>query len=195
MQKKILILLCFAFYAVPTFALEPLFDTRMDYGVVGQPWSVFCADLDGDSGLDLVVANCYVGNKVSILKNNGDGTFQPKVDYTAGDGPISVFCADLDGDLDLDLAVVNYESDCVSIFKNNGDGTFAAKVDYAVGDCPRSVFCADLDGDLDMDLAVANNHSNDVSILENLSQIPANQPPNPFSLLLPADGDSISSPV
>ncbi len=114
----------------------------------------------------MAVANCYSGN-VSILKNNGDGTFQTKVDYAAGYGPYSVFCADLDGDTDLDLAVANSGSYNVSILKNNGDGTFQAKVDYGAGNGPRSVFCADLDGDLDLDLAVANFKSDDVSILFN----------------------------
>jgi ankyrin repeat protein len=131
-----------------------------------SPSSVFCADLDGDLDLDLAVANAGSDN-VSILKNNGDGTFQTKMDYGAGDAPWSVFCADLDGDGDLDLAVANLYSDNVSILKNNGDGTFQTKVDYGAGDGPWSVFCADLDGDGDLDLAVANENSDNVSILEN----------------------------
>jgi hypothetical protein len=134
-------------------------------------------------------------DSVSILKNNGDGTFEPKVSYGAGASPVSVFCVDLDGDSYLDLAVANLYGDDVSILKNNGDGTFQPKVDYDVGDDPMSVFCADLDGDSDLDLAVANERGDNVSILENLSQAPANQPPNPFSLLSPADGDSACIPV
>ncbi|HEX9913042.1 MAG TPA: FG-GAP-like repeat-containing protein, partial [candidate division Zixibacteria bacterium] len=87
-------------------AFEPLFDTRIDYGAGDDPYSVFCADLDGDTDLDLAVANYNSGN-VSILKNNGDGTFQDTVNYGVGDYPQSIFCADLDGDTDLDLAVAN----------------------------------------------------------------------------------------
>jgi PKD repeat protein len=162
------------------------------------PSSVFGADLDGDEDMDLAVA--HMGSKnVSILKNNGDGTFQSKVDYGA-DYSWSVFCADLDGDLDLDLAVANVGSAVnpgrtVSILKNNGDGTLQPKVDYGTGYAPISAFCGDLDGDGDFDLAVANCQSNNVSILINLSEVPANQPPNPFSLLWPTDGDSVSAPV
>jgi len=134
------------------------FQTKVDYPAGQKPWSVFCADLDGDSDLDLAVANGGVSpsydSSVSILKNNGDGTFQAKVDYPAGLEPASVFCADLDGDTDLDLAVANCLGRSVSILKNNGDGTFQPKVDYPVGS-PTSVFCADLDGDGDLDLAVA----------------------------------------
>ena len=142
------------------------FAPAVNYGAGDGPNSVFCSDLDGDFDLDLAVANAY-SNSVSILKNNGDGTYQTKVDYGTGNYTFSVFCADLDGDGDLDLAVANCNSDNVSVLKNNGDGTFQAKVDYGAGDCPHSVFCADLDGDGDLDLAVANAGSNNVSILKN----------------------------
>ncbi|MGB2803941.1 MAG: FG-GAP-like repeat-containing protein [Candidatus Zixiibacteriota bacterium] len=142
------------------------FAPAVNYEAGDSPYSVFCADLDGDSDMDLAVANAGSDN-VSILKNIGDGTFQIKVDYGAGDQPRSVFCADLDGDSDLDLALTNTFSDNVSILKNDGDGTFQTKVDYSTGDGPYSVFCADLDGDCDLDLAVANYNSHNVSILKN----------------------------
>jgi|GEM_PF-3369262 len=142
------------------------FTPPVNYEAGDGPVYVFCADLDGDGDLDLAVANSLSDN-VSILKNNGDGTFQTRVDYDVNDQPYSVFCADLDGDLDLDLAVANSLSDNVSILKNNGDGTFQAKVDYAVGDYPFPLYCADLDGDLDIDLAVPNQFDGTVSILKN----------------------------
>jgi len=142
------------------------FAPAVNYTAANGPVSVFCTDLDGDTDLDLAVANEGSDN-VSILKNNGNGTFQTKVDYGSGDGPYSIFCADLDGDADLDLAVANAFTNNVSILKNNGDGTFQTKVDYGAGDGPRSVFCADLDGDGDLDLTVANYGSSNVSILKN----------------------------
>jgi len=149
-----------------SYTTAPWFAPAVNYGVGDEPQSVFCADLDGDSDLDLAAVN-GTSNDVSILKNNGDGTFQSAVNYGTGNGPWSIFCADLDGDTDLDLAVVNYVSGDVSILKNNGDGTFQTKVDYLVGYHPTSVFCAELDGDCDLDLAVANDGSNSVSILKN----------------------------
>jgi ankyrin repeat protein len=142
------------------------FAPAVNYGTGDAPHSVFCADLDGDTDLDLAVANSGSDN-VSILKNNGDGTFQGAVNYGAGDGPWSVFCADLDGDTDLDLVVVNSVSDNVSVLKNNGDGTFQSAVNYGAGNAPLSVFCADLDGDKHLDLAVVNSYSDSVSILKN----------------------------
>jgi hypothetical protein len=146
------------------------FQTKVNYAVGYYPSSVFCADLDGDLDLDLTVTYSGVeSDSVSVLKNNGDGTFQTKVDYRAGTSPFSVFCGDLDGDLDLDLAVANRYSDNISIFKNNGDGTFQTRVNYGFeyGYRPHSIFCADLDGDSDLDLAVAGSNVDKVSILKN----------------------------
>ena len=47
------------------------------------PSSVAAADLNGDGKPDLAVAN-YSGNTVSVLLNNGNGTFAAKVDYLDG---------------------------------------------------------------------------------------------------------------
>ena len=67
----------------------------VNYGVGGFPTSVFIADVDGDGDNDLAVANMR-SNTVSVLSNNGDGTFAPKVDFADVGG--SLFIADLDGD-------------------------------------------------------------------------------------------------
>jgi hypothetical protein len=142
------------------------FAPAVNYGTGDGPASVFCADLDEDGDLDLAIANIF-SNKVSILKNYGDGTFQTKTDYDVGGGPIYAFCADLDGDGDLDLATTNHLTNNVSILKNNGDGTFQDSVNYPVGNGPRVLFCADLDGDGDLDLALPNWDANNVSILKN----------------------------
>ena len=139
------------------------------YGVGESPSSIFIADLDGDADNDFAVAN-MLSNTVSVLLNNGDGTFAPKVGYDAGFQALSVFGADLDGDGDNDLAATDYISNIVSVFLNNGDGTFAPEVDYSVGQFPKSVFITDLDGDGDSDLAVASGRG--VSVLLNLSDIP-----------------------
>ena len=106
-------------------------------------------------------------NDVSVLLNNGNGTFATASSYPAGDAPFSVALGDLDGDHDLDLAVANSNSDDVSVLMNNGDGTFATSITYGVDSEPKSVAIGDLDGDLDLDLAVASRYDFDVSILLN----------------------------
>jgi hypothetical protein len=142
------------------------------YDAGGDPRGIFCADFDGDSYPDLAVTNFLSvapnwGNTVSILRNNGDGTFQMPVQYEVGDTPYSLFCVDLDGDSDLDLAVANNEVNSISILKNNGDGTFQPAASYEAGYHPQHIFCADLDGDEDFDVVVSNLGSDYVSILKN----------------------------
>jgi hypothetical protein len=55
---------------------------------------------------------------VSVLLNNGNGTFAPKVDYATGRGPSSVAAADLNTDGRPDLAVVNNTTNSVSVLLN-----------------------------------------------------------------------------
>lgn len=147
------------------FSVQSSFDTWTgDYA--GPAFSIASADLDGDGDQDLVATN---GQGVSVLKNDGNGTFGNRVDYPSGQNPRSVFVADLNGDGYPDLTVANYGSNTVSVLKNKGDGTFETKVDYATGDEPSSVFSSDLDGDGDLDLAVVNNSglNSSVSVLKN----------------------------
>jgi len=170
-MKRIMTVLLFAslfVFAGDVSAFEPLFYARIDYGAGDEPTSVFAVDLDGDGDNDLAVAN-WDSDNVSVLLNNGDGTFQSAVNYRAGDFPHSVFAVDLDGDGHNDLAVANEWPNNISVLLNNGDGTFQQAVNYGAGYHPRSVFAVDLDGDGDNDLAVANYWSNDISILINLS--------------------------
>ena len=121
---------------------QDLFNTRIDYAVGDNPSSVFSTDLDGDGDNDLVTANAGSDN-VSILLNNGDGTFQSTFNYAVGVAPHSVFSTDLDGDGDDDIATANNYSNNVSILLNNGDGTFQSAVTYVVGGGPYSVFSTD----------------------------------------------------
>ncbi len=155
----------FVFLLTPftLFASDPLFETTgLTYLVGCGPHSVIAIDLDGDGELDLAVANSC-SNNISVLINDGFGTFLPKVDYPTGKEPLSISAADFDGDGDVDLAAANFgdvekhDSSTVSVLKNNGDGTFSAKIDYLTGLSSIAVFAGDLDGDGDIDLAVANS--------------------------------------
>jgi len=163
--KAVIFTAIFFLSNLPAFA-QVDFNPKKDYPTGNNPISIYAADLDGDLDTDLVVAN-YGSDSVSILKNNGDGTFADKVDYPTGNKPISVFAADLDTFPGSDLVIANYGSDSISVLKNNGNGTFAAKVDYPTGNNPTSVFAAKLDTDSYYDIAVTNESSSTILVFKN----------------------------
>jgi len=137
---------------------------------------VLAVDLNGDGHMDLA-ALAYCGKNVqlcqtgavSVLLNNGDGTFATGVLYnTKGVGPDGIAAGDLnhDGKMDLVVANNNFQSPSViSVFLGNGDGTLKPVVTYSVGSGPAGMAIADFNGDGKLDVAVANTASNNVSLL------------------------------
>jgi hypothetical protein len=126
--------------------LEPLetltllsFLPPVSYPVGDLPTAVTVADLNGDGAPDLVSADL---TGVSVLLNNGDGTFSPAGSYATGNRPYAVVAGDFAGTGILDLAVANGGStgdDTLSILLGNGDGTFQDPVNYAVDASPKGL--------------------------------------------------------
>ena len=149
------------------------FGTSVPYAAGFGARVVAIGDLDGDGDQDLAVTNPNVppGNTVSILLNNGDGSFAPQVTYPSGNVPWGITIADFDNDNDLDLAIVNAfhnafpNNHAVSILLNQGNATFAPPVSYQLPDEPRPLATADLDDDGDFDLVVGINGNSSPSSL------------------------------
>jgi hypothetical protein len=70
---------------------------------------------DGD--IDLTASNSS-DNTISMIINNGDGTFSNLATYQIGNLPWGIQAADFDLDGDLDIAGTNYHSGNVSILFN-----------------------------------------------------------------------------
>jgi hypothetical protein len=159
-MKKSLIWLCFiAVLSLGgnTFAFEPLFDARIDYSLGYGPWSVTSTDFNGDGDYDLATAGGYY---ISILLNNGNGTFAEPINYQTGENFRYITSADFDGDNDYDLALASWDyTGYISILLNNGDGTFAEPINYTAGYRASSIISVDFDGDGDYDLAAASTGS------------------------------------
>ncbi len=156
---------------MPALAQCPLsFAAAVNYATGFGPRSVAVGDFNADGRPDLAVAN--VGDNVSILLGNANGTFQAAVNYVAGSQPQSVAVGDFNADGQPDLAVANAFSNNVSILLGNLGGTFQSPVNYAAGDSPFFVAVGDFNADGRPDLAVANQASHNVSILL------GNPPPN-----------------
>ena len=135
-----------------------------DVGFDTQPRSVAIDDLNGDGKPDLVTAN-HASNNVTVLLNNGNGTFAPGSAFAVGTNPNSVAIDDLDHDGNRDLVTANYGSNNVTVLLNNGNGTFAPGGTFAAGPTPISVAIGDLDGDGKPDLVTANHNSWNVTVL------------------------------
>jgi len=134
-----------------------------DYSVGESPSGVAAGYLNDDGFLDLVTANS-VGDNISVLLGNGDGTFQPSVDYATGAYPFCVAIGNFDEGTTADLVVANYGGNNISVFLGNGDGTFPAAVSYAAGDGAHHVAIGYLDSDTIQDLAVSTAISNYVAV-------------------------------
>lgn len=140
-----------------------------------NPYGVAAADLDGDGDNDLVIGNDPEegGDAMSVLLNNGDGSFQPQVDYpTAEEAAWWPTPIDLDGDGDLDLVVdlITGQSPLseagVGLWYNNGDGTFTeGERTFFDLSMIGNIVPEDLDGDGRIDLVVRSFPDPQVSVL------------------------------
>jgi hypothetical protein len=100
--------------------------------------------------------------RVSVLLNNGNGTFRAAVNYNAGPVPFSLAVSDFNGDGKPDLALD--ASGGVVVLLGRGDGTFQIAVNYGAGGHPFFVAVGDFNNDGKPDLVVANLNSADVSV-------------------------------
>ena len=126
--------------------------------------SLALADLNGDGGLDLVVANPADG-ALGVLLGKGDGSFGGGVSYPTGEGAQAVAVGDLNGDGHLDLASANNTVNTVSVLLGEGDGTFADRANYPAGEQPQVVVIGDLNADGTADLVVGNPVAKVVNVL------------------------------
>lgn len=101
------------------------------------------------------------GGTVSILINNGDGTFKNPANYSISGNVQALAAADLSGDGILDLVVSSGGfSATISVLLGNGDGTFGSPIVYTsnlLSIYSSTIAVADFNGDGKLDLAISSS--------------------------------------
>ncbi|MBI1852569.1 MAG: VCBS repeat-containing protein [Planctomycetes bacterium] len=140
------------------------FGALRHFGAGFAPVTSIAADFDEDGFPDLAVANtgsectftqCLADGSVSILRNDGTGSFVPLADIstnTRNDSRLAV--GDFDEDGHVDVVVLSGLLN-VSLFRGMGSGTFSPGATVVSGANFTGLLAADLDGDGHLDLAIA----------------------------------------
>lgn len=117
-----------------------------------HPEGIAAVRLAPAGNLDLVVA---AGSAVSVLRGNGNGTFQTAVPYATvlNSTPTALAIADFNDDSYPDVVVANGITDSISVFLGKGDGTLLQRVDYNTNAGTFALAVGDFDHDGKMDVA------------------------------------------
>ena len=133
------------------------FEAPATYTVGTSPEWIATGDFNGDEHTDLAVVNAGPGpdgTTVSVLLNQGAGTFGAAATYTVGTYPGFIATADLNKDGRADLVVANRTSSSVSVLLAKADGTFNPAVNLAIPDGVGQIAIQDFNKDGSLDLAV-----------------------------------------
>ena len=141
----------------------PCFAIPVGYTAHATPEAVAVGDFNGDLKPDIVVSN-NGSNDVSVLINNGNGTFGGATNYPVGLGPSGVAVGNFfTGDPNLDIVVINSGEGSFSILKGNGAGAFSLFTTVPLGSFGRTlngsavVVVGDFDKNGNQDIAIAGD--------------------------------------
>ncbi|MFC1474869.1 FG-GAP-like repeat-containing protein, partial [bacterium] len=141
---------------IPVSVFDPAYLFQYSGQILGdEPFmygteSVFGADVDNDSDIDVIEGNTG-GQMHRIHKNNGSGIFIVTVTGSESVNTKSIFAADFNNDGYVDFVEGN-SSGNNKVFLNDKSGGFPAGTDFPVSTDAESVFGADVDNDGNIDL-------------------------------------------
>jgi hypothetical protein len=125
------------------------FANPVDLGMAGVPGPA--ADFNGDGKPDIPVFASSNGTAVlSVLLNNGNGTFTPRTVFTETGAISAVGVADFNRDGKADLVIADGG---IAVLLGNGDGSFAAPIRDAAAHT-TTLAVGDFNGDARPDLVV-----------------------------------------
>lgn len=149
------------------FPGTPSSSSTVGTSAFSNPLALVLVDVNGDGKLDIVTAN-NADDNISVLLNNGNGTFAAAVNTSVAANPNSIAAGDVNGDGKADLVAAFGAGNSVNVLLNSGTGTFPTPFSVAVGDFQKFVTLQDFnaDGKLDLGLVLsAGTSSNSVAIL------------------------------
>jgi hypothetical protein len=111
------------------------------------------ADFNGDNRPDIAGTG---GSSVSVLLNNGNGTFGTATNYNVGSTSFAIVHGDFNSDGKLDLAVAANSSRSVRVFTGNGLGGFLLTGSFSVNANPNAIVAGDFNNDGKLDVVTAN---------------------------------------
>lgn len=147
---------------------------------IPYPQAMAVDDLDGDGDLDLVV-DCLGSSRIQVLRNRGDGTFDPAegwrpprvVGEIGGMGQVVIGDIDGDGRPDPVVPLILTESDShVGVLRNvEAEGAIAFEQQAVAPSSDQGYAFAldlgDFDGDGDLDVVVGHALAGRVTVLDN----------------------------
>src|SRR5262249_12710545 len=151
-------------WAESIFAQTIRFRVAPSYPVARGPLDLTLADFNLDGALDIAVCS-GVDSSLSILINQGDGTFSAPMKYPGHQRLEAIARGDLNGDGYPDLAV-SYGNAAIGVYLNDGSGAFPSGVDYSRGSGGSCIAVADVDGDGLLDVLAGKSGA--VAVFRNL---------------------------
>lgn len=138
----------------------------VSYRIGTNPTDIKVADLNNDGAEDIIVANSGEST-LSLLMNNGDGTFARQSTRFTGEEPVAFELGDLNLDGKLDLIVANRAKNTIGVLLSNSVTVFSDQVTYEVGSLPGAVTVGDINNDGLPDIISINQGDGSISILMN----------------------------
>ena len=135
------------------------------YATGGGTRGLTVLDLNDDGAPDLVTAN-RAGDNISILINNGDGTFANAFNMDAGvSGETSCAAADANKDGKLDVFVGGFASEEMAVLLNDGNGNLTVSSVSNAGGRAWMIAVGDMNNDGNVDVVSANSFRNNFTLL------------------------------